>query len=260
MPDTKNQQKILKSLINNYKNFNFLIFYKASSINKFAKKIKLYPEDWKKIYFKTYPRFKRIKIQKVNNKKDELLKLLINRRSNRKFNNYKISLKEIGYILEGAAITKMNQRYISYNSFRAYPSAGARYPLEIYLFVLNSEDLNKGLYHYNVKHHVLEFMWNVNKKSLYRALGAQSKFLLKSSLLIVITAVMKRGLSKYGERYLRFVLIESGHLAQNLLLLATKIKLKSCPIGGFKEKEILNILDISDEELELPLYIIAIGK
>ena len=71
---------------------------------------------------------------------------------------------------------------------------------------------------------------------------------------------MRRGISKYGERYLRFVFLGAGHLAQNLILLATNLGLKTCPLGGFIEERAMNILDIRKFELELPVYALAIGK
>jgi nitroreductase len=71
---------------------------------------------------------------------------------------------------------------------------------------------------------------------------------------------MRRGISKYRERYLRFVFLEAGHLAQNLILLATNACLKTCLLGGFMEEQAMNILDIRKFELELPIYALSIGK
>jgi SagB-type dehydrogenase family enzyme len=102
-------------------------------------------------------------------------------------------------------------------------------------------------------------MWKCKENQVKEIFTGQS-FVLNSSLIVVITAAMRRGVSKYKERYFRFVLIEAGHLAQNLLLLATKIGLKCCSIGGFQEKKILELFDIMEDELELPIYAIAIGK
>lgn len=254
---------VLKKIATENKNINdfeFLKYFKNSLIDKFFKykPIQNLPETWKKIYFKSYARFPSISLIK-NFKNDELLKIIFKRRSQRNFQNYSISLKEISYLLLGAAITKVFNNDFDYNSFRAYPSGGARYPLEVYLFLLSSKDLKRGIYHYNVRFHSLEYMWDFSKKDLIEAFCNQ-KFILKSSLIIFITCIIKRCYFKYGERSLRLALLEAGHLAQNFLLLATKIGLKSCPIGGFKEKNILEILDISEEEEELPFYGIVIGK
>ncbi|BCX15752.1 MAG: hypothetical protein KatS3mg097_644 [Candidatus Parcubacteria bacterium] len=251
---------ILKKLASNYENvnnFEFLKYFKKSSIDKFHKTIKNYPESWKKINFKTYARFSNVLLNK-NFGKDELLKIIFKRRSERNFQKYPLSLKEISYFLLGATITKVFDNNFDYNSFRAYPSAGARYSLEVYLFLLSSKDLKRGLYHYNVRFHCLEYMWDFKKKDLIKIFN--QKFILNSSLIIFITCVIKRIYPKYGERSLRLALLEAGHLAQNFLLLATKLGLKSCPVGGFKEQKILEILDISQEEQELPLYCIIIGK
>jgi len=242
-------------------NFAFMQYYQRSSIKKPTVQIRRssYPEDWKRIFFKTYPRFRKVKIKHFKN--DNLIKIINKRKSERNFNRYKIKLKEIFYILRGGAINRIIRNDLYYNSYRAYPSAGARYPLEIYLFVLFSRNkkLDSGIYHYNVKENCLEYMWDFSIENLKKIFGNQ-KFVLKSSVIFVITADMKRGISKYKERYFRLVLLEAGHLVQNFLLLATNINLKTCPVGGFIEKDLLKILDIKEIELEIPIYALAIGK
>jgi len=243
--------------------YSFLSFHLKSSISKFKKQMSVanWPISWLKITFKTYPRFQKIYLDnKISiSKENDLVKLLDKRRSWRKFKNYKIRLNEVNLLLQGAKINKIEGKDIHYNSFRPYPSAGARYPLELYLIVLNSRDLNKGIYHYNVKDHALEYMWKTNKEILKKTFGPSS-FILKSGVILIITAVVKRALPKYGDRSYRFALIEAGHLAQNILLLASMINLKSVPIGGFIDKNVQRFLDLKNEELELPLYALAIGK
>lgn len=259
----ENSKKIknLDEIINPFKNFEFLEYFEKSSIKKYSRDLTKYPEDWKRINFKTYPRFKQIKLKNLLKKtKDNLLKTLSQRKSKRIFRSYRIKSNEISYILSGAAITRVFKNDYEYFSYRAYPSGGARYPLELYLMILNCKKIKPGLYHYNVRYHSLEYMWGFSKNQLNKIFGSQSKFLSKSSILIIITGIIKRGLSRYGERYLRYVFIEAGHLAQNILLLSTKIGLKTCPIGGFKDQEIKKLLNLTDEELELPLYVIAVGK
>jgi SagB-type dehydrogenase family enzyme len=146
-----------------------------------------------------------------------------------------------------------------YDSYRAYPSAGARYHLEIYLFIIYSKDLKNGIYHFNVRDCCLEYLWKFSLDEIKKIFSGQ-EFVLDSSTIFLITANMRRGISKYGERYLRFVFLEAGHLTQNLILLATNIGLKTCPLGGFIEEQAMNILDIRKFELELPIYALSIGK
>lgn len=258
--------KKLKEILHNitsedekFNNFEFLKYFKKSSIESFLKPtpLKNIPEVWKRIYFKSYARFHTIRLLK-SFRNDKLLKIISKRRTQRNFRGIPLTLKEISYILSGAAITKVFNKDFDYNSFRAYPSAGARYPLEVYLFLLSNKDLKKGIYHYNVRLHSLEYMWDLNKRDLMNIFN--QKFIFHGSLIIFITCVIKRLYPKYGERSLRLALLEAGHLAQNFLLLATKLNLKTCPIGGFKEKKVLELLDISEEEQELPFYSIIIGK
>ena len=122
-----------------------------------------------------------------------------------------------------------------------------------------SRDLKRGVYHYNVRDNYLEYMWEFSLEEV-KEIFVNQAFILNSSVIFFITADMKRGISKYGERYLRFVFLEAGHLSQNFIVLSTNLKLKTCPIGGFVEEKVMNILDIRKFELELPIYAIAIGK
>jgi len=69
---------------------------------------------------------------------------------------------------------------------------------------------------------------------------------------------MPRTTVKYSERGYRFTLIESGHLAQNILLLSASIGKRACPLGGFRDQAIIDLLDLDDSEL--PLYAISIGQ
>ncbi|MBI2641937.1 SagB/ThcOx family dehydrogenase, partial [Candidatus Roizmanbacteria bacterium] len=136
--------------------------------------------------------------------------------------------------------------------------AGARYPLEIYLVVLNCFNLDEGLYHYNVKENILELLLKKDLSELLsKATGGE--FWIKSiGVVFIITGVLDRTRIKYGDRGYRFVLIEAGHLAQNICLKATEFGLGTCPIGGFIDDEVNQLLDIHIQK-EFTLYLIAIG-
>lgn len=85
------------------------------------------------------------------------------------------------------------------------------------------------------------------------------KWICDASFLIIITGIPDRSRIKYGERGYRYMLIEVGHLAQNICLLSDSFGLGTCPVGGFIETEIQSLLDI-DKVKEYPLYMLAIGK
>lgn len=85
------------------------------------------------------------------------------------------------------------------------------------------------------------------------------KWICNANFLIIITGVPDRSRIKYTERGFRYMLIEAGHLAQNICLLSDSLGLGSCPIGGFIESKIISLLDIYNIK-EYPLYVLAIGK
>ena len=140
---------------------------------------------------------------------------------------------------------------------RVSPSAGARYPLEIYPLIFSAKDLDCGIYHYNVKSHSLELLKKGDFKSQFFKCVGQD-MILKCSMLIVISAIFNRTKDKYGERGYRYVLLDAGHLAQNAYLIATRLSLGCCTIGGFLDNEINKLLKI-DGLTESSIYLIAIG-
>lgn len=144
-------------------------------------------------------------------------------------------------------------------SRRPYPSAGARYPLEVYPIVLNCIGLKKGLYHYNVKENFLELLLGEDlSKWLIKVTGGEG-WIENAGVIFIITGVLDRTRIKYGNRGYRYALIEAGHLGQNLCLLATELGLGSCPLGGYIDEEVNKLLDINIQK-ESALYLITVGK
>jgi SagB-type dehydrogenase family enzyme len=218
-----------------------------------------WPESWKRIYFKSYPRFLKLYHNKdiLKNNKAYLIDTIIKRSSyNSKVDKiHNLTKDMLSTIFLSSAIVNEGID-IKYSSKRAYPSGGARYPLELYIIIFKSETIKKGLYHYNVKSHALEYMWEISKKEVYTVF--KQDFSTKCSGVIIITSVMNRSSIKYGERAYIFSHIEAGHVGQNIYLLSESIGLKCRPFGLFDNKKMLEILDIHNEE-ELIIYPIAIA-
>jgi len=216
------------------------------------------PKPWARIHFKTYPRLDKVNFGNINAPTTMLSKIFRKRRSIREFSNLSISKKELYSLLFlSSGITHLDGDLD--NSKRTYPSAGARYPLEVYPIVLNCEGVEKGLYHYNVKENSLEMLLNKDLgKWLAKNTGGE-KWIMNVAVVFVITAVLDRARIKYGDRGYRLALIETGHLGQNMLLLATELGLGSCPIAGFVDSEINKLLDINLQK-EVAIYMIAVGK
>jgi len=168
------------------------------------------------------------------------------RRSKRKFTPQQLTPAQISQLLWSAQGITEKQR-----GFRAAPSAGALYPMEIYL-------LNKdGLFHYLPREHKLE---QLLQKDLRRDLAAASLgqgFIAQAPVSIVIVAVYERITSRYGSRGERYTDIEIGHIAQNVHLQAVALGLGSVPVGAFNDQAVKGLLQLPEKEE--PLYIIPVG-
>lgn len=217
-----------------------------------------YPESWKKINFKTYPRFDRISLNGKVSVDKNLGILIRERKSIRDFSNHPISKDELSYLLfSSCGLIEVGNSLD--NSRRPYSSAGARYPLEVYPLIFNCKDIKKGLYHYNVKEHSLELLLQEDLTNWFFKVIGKEQWLMQSAVVFIITGVLDRTRIKYGDRGYRYILIEAGHLGQNVSLLATELGLGSCALGGFIDAEVDRLLDI-DFTKETTLYLIAIGK
>lgn len=218
-----------------------------------------YPEIWKRIHFKSYPRFKRIFLSKdFDINRIPLERIIESRFSNREFNNKQLSFKEISKILlYSCGITKKEDEKWD-ESRRAYPSAGARYPLEVYVVVFNVQSITPGIYHYNVKQHSLELIRKGNFKNKIISYTNDQDWISKASMTILISAIFSRTKIKYKDRGYRYLFLDAGHMSQNFYLITTSMGLGCCSIGGFLDDEINKLIDL-DGKYESIIYIIIIG-
>ena len=142
--------------------------------------------------------------------------------------------------------------------FRTAPSAGALYPVETYLSIQNVESLPPGLYHFQPAEFCLERMSDgfAGKKVAEAALG--QNFMAKAGVVFIWSAILRRNFSKYGHRGLRYVMMDAGHICQNLLLAAEGLRLGACPVAAFYDDELNKLLGLDGEE-ESVIYLAAVG-
>lgn len=229
------------------------LFHERTEIHKISKSRGRPPLIFWKIFYKKYFRFPSIYLPKQFTK-SYLEKIILRRRSMREFTEKPIDVKTLSHLLYFSfGITFKN------NEFRAYPSAGARYPIEVYPILLKGENIENGVYHYNVKDHKLEKLRSGNFKKFLFNVTCQQKWIKKASVVFILTGILNRTLLKYGERGYRYVLLEAGHAAQNMYLIATSLGLGCCTIGGFLDKEIDRFLDLEKTD-EKTIYMLAIGS
>ena len=205
---------------------------------------------------KQYSRLRNIFLPEFPVRKDNLRDFLVKRKSFRRFSGKPIRLEQLSEIL-----------YYSAGSVREsdgkfhfpYPSAGGKYPIEIYPLVLYGDELKIGLYHYSPTEHALDILLTPLKKEDTSSIWMSQKWFRKASVILILTAVYHRTTDKYGNRGIPFLFIEVGHIGQNIYLLAQSLGIGCCAIGQFKEKQLCRLLDINPFE-EYPIYYIALGN
>lgn len=168
------------------------------------------------------------------------------RRSVREFKNTPLSLEQIGQLLWAAQGLDPKT-----NRFRNAPSAGATYPMELYV---TSSD---GLYHYQISSHSLKIITDKDLRNDLSQAALGQPWVAQAPIDIIIAADYSRTTSRYGQRGIRYVHIEAGHIAQNIHLQAVSLGLGSVPVGAFNDNMVKKLLGLPGK-LE-PLYIIPIG-
>lgn len=175
------------------------------------------------------------------------------RRSIREYEDKPLTLEQVSQLMWAAqGIT--DKRY----GFRTAPSAGATYPLEIYIVVKKNgvEGLLEGIYHYLPREHVLELVKNGDYSRELMDACLDQEWVGDAAINIVITAIYERTTYRYGERgRIRYVHMEVGHVGQNIYLQCVSLGLGCVVIGAFYDGEIKKILEVDEE----PLYVIPIG-
>jgi SagB-type dehydrogenase family enzyme len=176
----------------------------------------------------------------------------VERRSVRQYSDEPLRLPELAQLLWAA------QGITSPRGFRTSPSAGALYPLEVYAVVGSVEDIAPGIYWYHTREHELVSVADGDQRDALADAALGQSFVGEAAVDLVVTAIYERTTVKYGERGVRYVHIEAGHAAQNVLLQATALGLGAVPVGAFLDQSVARILDLPDDEN--PLYIIPVGR
>jgi SagB-type dehydrogenase family enzyme len=141
---------------------------------------------------------------------------------------------------------------------RTAPSAGALYPLEVYVLVGNVDGIKAGVYKYRPQTHQLTEIESKDRRKELAAAALGQSWLQSAPCIFVVTAVYQRVAVKYGDRGTRYVHIEVGHAVENICLQAVALDLGSTMVGAFKDEEVKKVVGAaSDEE---PLAIVPVGK
>lgn len=177
---------------------------------------------------------------------------LLKRRSVRSYKDSPLTLAEVSQLLWAA------QGMTSPRGLRTAPSAGALYPLEIYIVAGNVDDLPDGVYRYDTyKHQLVRVAEGDKRTELCKAALGQTS-VRNAAIVLIFSAVYERTTAKYGDRGIHYAYIEVGHAAQNVFLQTVPLNLGTVVIGAFYDDEVKKVLRTSNREY--PLYIMPVGR
>lgn len=170
---------------------------------------------------------------------------LAQRRSVREFTNRSLDSEELSQLLWAM------QGLTRGGAGRTNPSAGALYPLEIYVVTA------RGLYHYLPAGHRIEQLSTEDLRGALSDAALGQEAVRDAPAVFVICGVFPRTEAKYGDRAERYVHLEAGHVGQSLLLQAVALDLGGVPVGAFSDEEIQDVLGLADDHE--PVYLVPIG-
>jgi len=185
-----------------------------------------------------------------------------NRRSIRCYDDSPLTITEISQLLwSGYGLTYQVENPPDFlrGGLRTAPSAGALYPLELYLVVRNVTDLDPGIYWYKSETHELMCIEGEDCWEEFSSAGFDQLHFETAAAAIVYSAVFERCSEKYGDRGReRYVCMDLGHSAENVYLQAYALNIGTCAIGSFSDLALKQVIGMP--RAEVPLYIMPLGK
>jgi SagB-type dehydrogenase family enzyme len=170
---------------------------------------------------------------------------MASRRSRRAFLPKGLALEQISQLTWAA------QGQDTRSSYRTVPSAGATYPLELFIVA------GDGLYHYLPAKHSLEKLTDQDLRAALASAALGQDFIESAPVTLIFAAQFTRTTGRYGQRGIRYVYMEAGHAAQNVHLQAEALGLGSVAVGAFDDDAVSRVLSLSNN-LE-PLYMVPVG-
>ena len=181
-----------------------------------------------------------------------LERALRERRSVREFRAATLTQDEMSQLLWAA------QGITSRDGLRTAPSAGALYPLVVYLLAGTVQGLEPGIYKYVPAGHKLMRTIAGDQRHPLAAAALGQDSVAEAGAVLVFTAVEQRTTRKYGERGVRYIHIETGHASQNVFLQATALGLATVVVGAFDDDAAAALLKLPVGEV--PLYLMPLGR
>ena len=175
---------------------------------------------------------------------------LWHRRSVRTYANEPLTLNQVGQVLWAAQ--GLNRGLVG----RTAPSAGATFPMEVYLVAGKVQGLKPGVYHYELRGHFLSSSKSGDLRAKLAKAALGQDFIAAAPAVLVVAADFSRTARQYGERASRYVYMEAGHVGENVYLQCGALGLGTVAVGAFNDDSVKKLLGIEQE----PLYIMPVGK
>ncbi|HEY5295882.1 MAG TPA: SagB/ThcOx family dehydrogenase [Gaiellaceae bacterium] len=214
---------------------------------------------------KRYRTARRVELPPAQLPSTSLEEAIARRQSHRAFNDASIRVEQLAALLHAGYGITHQLAYATPDEagpyLRTVPSGGGLYPLELFVFAYAVDGLRPALYHYDPPAHRLDELSVAPAVELRRRAASAAVYPELAgggAALIVMSAMFWRTRFKYGLRGYRFALIEAGHVAQNMLLTATGLRLGSVPLGGIFDRRMDELLDL-DGVNESVLYAVSVG-
>ena len=193
-------------------------------------------------------------------------KALSERRSLRVYSDEALTVPEISQLLWAAqgitnerdAPSRWNQDYEWQGGYRTAPSAGALFPLELYLVAANVAGLSQGVYKFVPRDHSIIKVADGDRRGDIFDVGLRQASIARAPALIIIAAVYARTWVKYGDRSERYIFIETGHVGQNIYLQSAALGIGAVMTGAFDDEGLKAVLRMPDDEE--PMAIMPIGR
>ncbi len=180
-----------------------------------------------------------------------LERLLAQRRTLRAYSGQPVSWAKAACLLWAA------QGVTDAGGLRTAPSAGALYPLEVYLLAGAVTGLEPGIYRYQPRSDAVLRLASGDRRAELAAAALHQDWLVDAALTLAFAARYARTTWRYGRRGVQYVHIEVGHAAQNVQLMAVSLGLGSAVVGAFDEARVASLLGLPAEET--PLYLLPVG-
>jgi SagB-type dehydrogenase family enzyme len=181
-----------------------------------------------------------------------LVRALQERRSVREFSKEALGVEEVSQLVWAA------QGITHGDGFRTAPSAGALYPLELYIAVGNVAGIEPGVYKYHPSSHQLIPVVAEDRRRQLASAALEQSWIRDAAAVLVFAAVEARTTKKYGQRGVRYIHIEVGHAAQNVFLQAVALGLGAAVVGAFDDSSVARVMSLEKEEQAL--YLMPVGR